>query len=447
MNSEKRVLLVNPWIYDFSAFDLWAVPMGLLYIGSFLKENGVEVYLLDLTDPFYSLNYGMGEVYPKRKSGKGHYPKQVVEKPSILSFFPRRFKRYGIPPEDVEKILRKIPAPHLIIMTSRMTYWYIGVRETVSFLRRFYPETKIILGGIYASLLPDHALNNSGADVVMEGPFEKHIKTFEEFLDIKFSKFLPSLPCMELYIFKDFVPVLLSRGCPFRCSYCASYILYSEYSEYDSEIIIDYIIFHSERLNTPHIVFYDDALLYRKERKVYPVLRGLIKSGRKFQIHFPNALHARFVDEETAELIKESGGKSIFLGLEFYDERLQRDTGGKVNRDDFERAIRNLHRAGFTQKEIGVYIMAGYPFQDWREVKRSIDYVIDTGGLPKLAEYSPVPHTLDWEKAVKASPFPIESEPLFHNNTIIPCRWEKFTFEDFLFLKSYLREKVAKINS
>jgi len=30
---EKRILLINPWIYDFAAYDLWVKPLGLLSLG------------------------------------------------------------------------------------------------------------------------------------------------------------------------------------------------------------------------------------------------------------------------------------------------------------------------------------------------------------------------------------------------------------------------------
>ena len=29
-----RLLLVNPWIYDFVAYDLWSKPLGLIKIAS-----------------------------------------------------------------------------------------------------------------------------------------------------------------------------------------------------------------------------------------------------------------------------------------------------------------------------------------------------------------------------------------------------------------------------
>ena len=36
--SKRRLLLINPWIYDFAAFNLWVEPIGLLSIGSILRS-------------------------------------------------------------------------------------------------------------------------------------------------------------------------------------------------------------------------------------------------------------------------------------------------------------------------------------------------------------------------------------------------------------------------
>jgi hypothetical protein len=35
----KKILLVNPPVYDFAAYDLWAKPLGLLYLSSLLKAT------------------------------------------------------------------------------------------------------------------------------------------------------------------------------------------------------------------------------------------------------------------------------------------------------------------------------------------------------------------------------------------------------------------------
>ncbi len=47
-----KILLVNPWIEDFAAYDFWLKPVGLLYVGSFLKKLGFEVHLIDLMNRY-----------------------------------------------------------------------------------------------------------------------------------------------------------------------------------------------------------------------------------------------------------------------------------------------------------------------------------------------------------------------------------------------------------
>jgi hypothetical protein len=41
-----RALLVNPWVYDFKAFDFWNKPVGLLIVANILKKIGFEPKLI-----------------------------------------------------------------------------------------------------------------------------------------------------------------------------------------------------------------------------------------------------------------------------------------------------------------------------------------------------------------------------------------------------------------
>jgi hypothetical protein len=71
--------------------------------------------------------------------------------------------------------------------------------------------------------------------------------------------------------------------------------------------------------------------------------------------------------------------------------------------------------------------------------KESIAFVRETGAKPILIEYSPIPHTPLFEKAKQMSSYDLEKEPLFHNNSILPCQWDGFTLADFRRLKEDLR--------
>jgi hypothetical protein len=125
--------------------------------------------------------------------------------------------------------------------------------------------------------------------------------------------------------------------------------------------------------------------------------------------------------------------------LETTNQVTQIETGGKVDNSSFQMAVNHLKKAGYSGEEIGVYIMVGLPGQRIEEPEGSIVFVKETGARPLPVEYSPIPHTPLFEKAKQMSPYDLENEPLFHNNSILPCQWEGFTLSDYKKLKECIR--------
>lgn len=107
------VLCINPWIYDFTAYDLWTKPLGLLYIAAFLRQRGVRVEVIDCLDKWQpELLRRQQRTSPKlRKYGTGHFHRETVPTPACLSFVPRRFSRYGLPEDIFRRELSGRPRP------------------------------------------------------------------------------------------------------------------------------------------------------------------------------------------------------------------------------------------------------------------------------------------------------------------------------------------------
>ncbi len=444
------ILLINPWIYDFAAYDLWVKPLGLLYIAGVLKRNGFGVHLIDCLDPYHP---EMEKLYkdgkPSRKeTGRGHFYREQVEKPEILKgIIKRQYKRYGIAPSVFEHELSSIPKPDAILVTSMMTYWYPGVFETIKLAKAYHPEAPVILGGVYATLCNEHAKSFSKADMIISGPGEVEVLRIIKQLTGKDINYLPDLadpnslpyPAHELLSSRASLPIITARGCPFKCTYCASSQLAPHFIKRKTARVADEIEYFVHKEGTTDFAFYDDAFLYKPEEHAVPIFREII--GRKLNVrfHFPNGLHIRYITPEIAELMQEAGCKTIRLGLETAELSQQHSTGGKVSTEEFIKATHALKTAGFTNKEVGVYILAGLPGQKANEVYRTIQLVKEQYLKPLIAEYSPIPGTALWGKAVTLSPFPIADEPLFHNNTLLPCQWEKFTLNDLEILKKNAR--------
>jgi radical SAM superfamily enzyme YgiQ (UPF0313 family) len=435
-----HILLINPWIHDFAAYDFWAKPMGLLLIASLLRDHGISVSYMDCLDRFHP---NAPKANPAARHGRGPYLKTRLPKPTGLKDVPRYFSRYGIKPQWFEADLRRQRPPDLILITSMMTYWYPGIQETIKIIRLVWPQTPIVLGGIYARLCPDHAQRHSGADHIAIDPAEKNLLSLVR----KFTGFstppafdpgdLDSYPypALDLQNQIGYVPLLTSRGCPFNCAYCASRFLEPQRMLRNPASVIEEIKFWHTKYSQGEFILYDDAFLVDTERHSIPLLEKIINANLKVRFHTPNAIHIRGITEQTAQLMHKAGFTTMRLGLETveFDHRLEFDK--KVSEEEFKRAVGYLKKAGFEKKQVGAYLLAGLPGQDLASVEHSIHTVKQLGITPVLAHYTPIPQTALWTRAVAASRYDLESDPVFTNNAIIPCNKKPFVWDTLTRLK------------
>ncbi|HQG24187.1 MAG TPA: cobalamin-dependent protein, partial [Smithellaceae bacterium] len=181
----KNILLINPWIHDFAAYDFWLKPLGLLYLGGLLRKNGHHVSFIDCLDPYHPEMLARGLNPRRHPFGRGKFYRQIITKPDKLKFLPKNYCRYGILPEILRDDLRKQKDADIVLVTSMMTYWYPGVFEAIKIIKEKLPHVPVVLGGKYATLCYEHAVKNSGADYVISGAGEKQIlellqKIFDE---------------------------------------------------------------------------------------------------------------------------------------------------------------------------------------------------------------------------------------------------------------------------
>jgi radical SAM superfamily enzyme YgiQ (UPF0313 family) len=428
------LLLINPWIYDFAAYDFFARPLGLLYLAGWLAARGYAINFLDCLGG------------PHAKSGlfgTGRYPKEIIPPPPALQGITRRYGRYGISEAAFRARLARVPQPAAILVTSLMTYWYPGVAKAIRLAREHFPEAPVILGGIYASLCPEHTQGHSGADRVITGAGEEAV------LDIlaEITGFTPprleaadpedldSLPYPALHLLDhpSYIPILTSRGCPLDCPYCASRLLQPVYRRRRPLEVAAELIYWQERLGLRDAAFYDDALLLGAADHLLVILDELARRGRTFRFHTPNGLHAHLITREVAACLKRANFATLRLGVEttaLGEARLD----AKLQAGELEAALAYLREAGFTSKELGVYLLIGLPDQEETEVAASIRRVRELGATPVLAQYSPIPGTALWPRACASSRYDLKADPLFHNNSLFPC-WPQFSWDRYTRLK------------
>ena len=409
---KSKILLVNPPIYDFAAYDFWLKPYGLMRAAGRLHSHA-ELSLFDYLDRLHPA-FDSGGKIRKDAWGRGAYPEKRIEQPACFEGIHRYYRRFGIDRAVFQEYLSLQGPFDVVMIQTVMTYWYPGIQEVIDDIRRLCPHAKVVLGGFYATACTEHA-ESLGADVVIRGDDLEPLRRLGLEIDDE-----PQLPSWGLYPKLDVGVMTLTQGCPFKCSYCFVPQSGVGFSTRPLEICLaelEQLI----ALDVQNIAFYDDALLFQPEKTLIPFLQVVVDKNIKVNFHTPNALHARFLTVEIAQLMVQTGFKTFYLGFESRSEAFHQETGsGKVVSDELETAIENLRSADVDLSQICAYEILGHPQADVQQLEQSMRFANSLGIQIMLSDFSPIPGTPDGKLCSSVVDL---SEPLNHNKTAFPIRF------------------------
>jgi len=265
--------------------------------------------------------------------------------------------------ELVRGCVRPQQRPDLIYVTSLYTWAWKPVWESVRFYKSIIPNAEIWLGGIYASLLPDHAAE-SGADHV-------HIGVFKEAESL--------MPAYDLVPSWDGSIIFASRGCNNRCPYCAVWRI--EGSLNSCRRSIKNLVYPKHT----RIIFWDNNILQSPYwRQIFDELVFFCKV-RNMKIDFNQGLDARLITDEVAERLGQLRLQCVRLA---YDK----DSYERY----VERAVEKIAACGIRRRSILIYLL--YNFDDDPEsFFRRMRNVLDWGCVVYPMRFEPLNALERWK--------------------------------------------------
>lgn len=221
--------------------------------------------------------------------------------------------------------------PDEIKVTSLFTWAWRPVWEAVAFYRALFPRAKISLGGIYASLTPDHA-KGCGADEIVTG------------LVSEAEDLLPDYTLVPEWHANAAASILFShRGCVRTCGFCAVPKLEGKPFQARPTTRIKHLVHQDHK----RVILWDNNILGESHwREVFAELMEL-----NVEADFNQGLDARFVTEEVAHAIKDLDLPTIRLAYDF-----------TALRKSIKQAITLLRRAklGRRFRHICCYVLYNY---------------------------------------------------------------------------------------
>lgn len=269
----------------------------------------------------------------------------------------------------------------------------------------------IVFGGVHASALPEDVLREPCIDLVVKGEGERSILSIVN--DVShYTKILKRVVCSE-YIedintipFPDRVTiknerniqqayadnkkriasVMSSRGCPFRCSYCCSAVVWQRKTRFRSpENILDETEELVSQQNIQFLKFADDTFTVNKNR-VLEFCR--LKTERGIDLPFGANAHINTIDEDLLKALSNNNCEELWYGVESGSPKILKDMHKNIKIEDIKRIFKMTKDFGMKTR---AYFLIGMPnetIEDIRMTEQLCDEIEpDIVGFTLLAPY------------------------------------------------------------
>jgi len=205
------------------------------------------------------------------------------------------------------------------------------------------------------------------------------------------------VPARDLMKIEKCTHVFSSRGCPYRCVFCASSRFWNTTRFFSAEYVVKEVKNLYENYGVKEIDFWDDLFIVSKPR-IKRIISLLKKEKLLGKIQFSCAVRSNLIDESMARLLKKLNVKGVSMGLESGTPRiLDYLKGGNVNIKDHVRAIKMFKKYGI---EPSASFIIGSPNETREEIMQTFKFIKDSK-LRGFGVYvlTPLPGTPIWEYA------------------------------------------------
>ena len=393
-----KILLINPIIRG--SKKPFYFPLGLAYIARTLLNSGHEVEVLDINAYRFT-------------------QEETIEKIRKSSF-------------------------DIVGLTGLVTE-YLQIKWLAGQIRKFHPETTIILGGGLATIAPELILEKSDIDIVVLGEGEETIKElanaigsgkslsgvdgiwFKEKEVIKKNKQRAPIekldeilfPARELFPIEKYLAnpylrlfdkdlrttqIITSRGCPYNCIYCFKDMWGQKFRKRSADNIIEEIISLKDKFNITGIQIVDDLFVMDKKR-----VHEFCDKIKEQDIDITWVANGRVnvMDRPLFQKMRSAGCRVICYGIESGSQKILDSLNKGVTVSQAEKALQETWKSGILPHG---YLMIGMFDETKNTIKETVDFCNRNGLIGQFSFVTPIPNTELYNEAKKMGKIPYSEE-------------------------------------
>jgi radical SAM superfamily enzyme YgiQ (UPF0313 family) len=194
--------------------------------------------------------------------------------------------------------------------------------------------------------------------------------------------------------------VLTARGCPYRCVFCSTSVLWQKVRYHTVEHVCEEVNELIDSYRVDAIDIGDDIFTISKKR-LRDIAEAFKQGGINEKVEFSCQPRVNLVDDELCEILKEIGVVAVGFGFESGSEKvLHYLKAGSVTVEQTKNAVKTCKKHGF--KVFGSFMFGspGETSEDIRQTLDLIDFMSDNGvDLIWAFISTPFPATEFWRVA------------------------------------------------
>ena len=353
----------------------YAIPFGIGYISAVLKRAGHTVSIINLN----------------------HYAKNYHEKVTeeLITFNPK------------------------IVATGGLSFSFLQLKHILTFVKKILPKARTIVGGMVITSQATVVFDKIGADVGVIGEAEETILPLVEILakdgnmasvngiifrNKKTGQLVttpprPLIMDLDTLPWPDYegmgadeliplikpgsdgglslshhdnprvMPIITSRGCPFKCTFCCYELIESRYRTRNLDHVMAEINYLIERFKINNLSIKDDLFSPKKSRLI-----DFCERIKPLNLHWTCSLRVTPVDADVLNLMRESGCKSIAYGIESLSPDILLSMKKKITLAQIEHTLKTTHDANLG---IGANLIFFDPAETKQTINESLKWFTD----------------------------------------------------------------------
>lgn len=379
-------------------------PLGLLYIASYLQQNGYDnVEILDCQ------------------------VEDFTHEEPVRTFRGHKIIRYGLSDNNIFSEINN-RMPDIVGISCLQCTRSPEAHSLAQIVKKVNKDIKTVIGGQYASSLSGLVIKDTNIDYCIKGEGERAMLTIADEVKEELAQnhthtehygitingeplnnidhLYPAWDLIDLKKYakinlspnrktknKNYTIMITSRGCAHSCIYCPVRNIFGSKWRGRSSLSIMNEIEMLRNLGIQEIQFEDSDILASKKRML-----TLCEQLKKSDISWcsPHGMSIQKLDKELLSTMYESGCYALHLSVEFGSERMLTKIKPTVDLKYTKNIVAYAKGLGM---DITTFTMIGHPNETKEDVNKTIDFTLSLEpNAPYFFLMQPMPNTPfhDW---------------------------------------------------